>query len=82
MRSQCCPLLVQIWSPRNPKRSHPAAGTCFSNILDLSLQIAPETAKHIFECVQAGLYNTNHFFRVDKVGRCGHMRSFLEWEPG
>ncbi|EFN51705.1 hypothetical protein CHLNCDRAFT_13084, partial [Chlorella variabilis] len=28
--------------------------------------VAPKTADHIRRCAELGLYNTNHFFRVDK----------------
>lgn len=30
------------------------------------LQAAPKTVEHIKRCGELGLYNTNHFFRVDK----------------
>jgi hypothetical protein len=40
-------------------------------------QAAPQTAQHIFDLVQMGLYTSNHFFRVDKgfVAQCGDVAS-------
>lgn len=32
----------------------------------LCIQVAPKTVAHIKRCGELGLYNTNHFFRVDR----------------
>lgn len=53
----CVPLMPCLPSSRC---ATPRASMC------LHPQAAPRTVEHIKRCVELGLYNTNHIFRVDK----------------
>ena len=49
-----------------PIISHPIQTTKGDIELAFYPEVAPQTVRHILDLARRGLYNTNHFFRVDK----------------